>query len=145
MPVPKEVLAEIQRLLRKPREWFSAPEIQKRRPELFASEFVKTGTGEHFSVSHQPDQVRRDLESFAAVLLERELRRCESEIARVLADNSVTPSLEDDALLVNTLTDYVEAAVEEIQVPDPLSCWKDRLRITSTVVEGRRNRQKHHI
>jgi hypothetical protein len=115
MPLPKELLTEIQWLLRKPSEWFSVPEIQKRRPELFASEFVKTGTGEHFSVSHQPDQVRRDLEGFAAVVLERELRRYESEIARVLADNSVTPSLEDDALLVSTLTQYVKESVEEIR------------------------------
>ena len=115
MPLPREVLAEIQGLLREPSEWFSVPEIQKRRPQLFATEFVKRGTGERFSAPHQPDQVRRDLESFAADLLERELRTYESDIARLLADNSLTPSPEDDALLVSTLTHYVKAAVEEIR------------------------------
>lgn len=115
MSLPKEVLAEIQGLLRKPSEWFSVPEIRKRRPELFASEFVKRATGEHFSVPHQPDQVRRDLESFAAGLLERELRTYEVEIARVLADNSVTPSPADDAVLVSTLAQYAKEAVEEIR------------------------------
>lgn len=114
MPLPKEVLAEIHGLLRKPSEWFSVPEIQKHRPQLFATEFVKRRTGEYFSAPHPP-QVRRDLETFAADLLERELRTYESDIARLLADNSLTPSPEDDALLVSTLTRYVKTAVEEIR------------------------------
>jgi hypothetical protein len=115
MSLPQEVLTEIQGLLRKSNEWFSIPEVKKRRPELFASEFVKRATGERFSVPHQPDQIRRDLESFAAGLLERELRTCEVEIARVLADDSLTPSPEDDAVLVSMLIQYVKETVEEVQ------------------------------
>jgi hypothetical protein len=115
MSLPREVFAEIEGLLRKPSAWFSVPEIRKRRPELFASEFVIRATSEHFSVPHQPEQVHRDLESFAGSLLERELRTYELEIARVLAANSVTPSPEDDAVLVSTLTQYVKTGVEEIR------------------------------
>jgi hypothetical protein len=115
MPLSQEVLAEIQGLLRKPTEWFCIPEIRKRRPELFASEFVKKTTGEHFSVPHQPERVRRDLESFAAVLLERKLRTSEFKISRALADSAITPSPEDDAVLVSTLTHYAKTATEEIR------------------------------
>jgi hypothetical protein len=70
MAIPREVLSEIQGVLRKSSEWFSVPEIRKRRAELFVTEFVDRTTGEHrLSVPHQPDQVRRDLESFATVRL----------------------------------------------------------------------------
>lgn len=115
MSLPEELLTEIQRLLRKPGEWFSVPAIKERRPELFASEFVKKATGEHVFVPHQPNQIRQDLEKFATGLLEHELRLYELEIARVLAINSAIPSSEDDAVLVNMLTQYIKEAFGEIQ------------------------------
>jgi hypothetical protein len=115
MALTKEVLAEIHGLLQKPSEWYSVPEIRKRRPQLFATDFVKRDTGDVFSVQHQPDQVRSDLEAFAAGLMELQLRAYEIGVSRVLAENSMVPSPEDDAVLVNILTQYVEAAVEEIR------------------------------
>src|SRR5215472_12094833 len=111
MALAKEVLAEIHGLLQKPSEWFSIPEIRKRRPQLFATEFVKKGTGDVFSVRHQPDHVRRDLEAFAAGLIERQLRAYEIEVSRVLAENSMVPSPDDDAVIVGILTQYVNAAM----------------------------------
>ena len=104
MAVPKELLDEIQRLLKKPAEWFSIPEIQKQRPQLLANKY-----------SHQPDQIRRDLERVAADLLERGLRKYEAKIAQVLADNAVISSPEDDAALVRGIADYAATAVGEIQ------------------------------
>jgi hypothetical protein len=110
------MLAEVQGLLRRPSEWFSVPEIKKLRPELFATEYIDRTTRKPvLSVAHQPDQVRRDLEKLAAGLLERELRMYELQIAKALSDNSVTPSPEDDADVVNTLTLYIKEAVDEIQ------------------------------
>jgi hypothetical protein len=115
MPIPKEVLAEIESLLRKPSDWFSVSEVRRRRPQLFATEFVRKGTEEIFSVPHQLYDVRRDLDKFASGLLERELRSYESKIAGVLTANSLIPLPEDDALLVAMLTKYIQGAAEEIR------------------------------
>lgn len=114
MSLPNEVLSEIQGLLRKPSEWFSIAEIKERRPELFATEYIQRTTGKHISVSREPYQVLRDLVRWAAGLLEREVRRYELMIAEVCADNSAAPSPEDDAVLVNTLTQYIKDAVPEV-------------------------------
>jgi len=122
MPIPKELWDEIQGLLRKPGEWFSVPEIREQRPELFATEYVKRDTNEHFAVPHQPDRICRDLERVAANLLERKLRTYEAKIAQLLADNAVTPSPEDDAALARRATDYVTTAVDEIQNEINKSC-----------------------
>lgn len=115
MAVPNELLDEIHRLLREPGAWFSIPEIRKQWPQLFASEYVKRDTGEHFSVAHQPDQIRIDVERLAANLLECELRMYEARIAQVLADNAVTSSPEDDIAITRRITNYVNTAVIAIQ------------------------------
>ena len=128
MPLPQEVFAEIQGLLRKPSEWFSVSELRKHRPELFVTEFIQkprdfmstqaqttAPTDRILSFPHPPDQVYRDLEAYAAGLLERELCSRELAIAGLLADNSVTPSAEEDLVIVSTLTEYTKAAVDEIR------------------------------
>ncbi len=114
MPLAKEFLAEVQGLLQDPAKWFSIPEIRKHRPELFATEYIKKATGERFSVEHLPDAVYRDLQHWAADLLEHKLRTYEMKIARVLAENAATPSPEDDVLLVDMLTRYIKSAVDQI-------------------------------
>jgi hypothetical protein len=88
MSLSRELLEEIQRLLRKPSEWFSVPDIRERSPRLFDTEYVNRSTGEHLSFPHTRDRVFLDLEHLASGLLESELRTYESEIARVLAANA---------------------------------------------------------
>ncbi len=56
----------------------------------------------------------RDLEGWAAALLGRQLRTYELKIAELCATNSVTPSPEDDGVLVETLTQYIKESVREI-------------------------------
>lgn len=114
MPLPKEILNEIHELQRKSGQWFSIPDIKERHRELFATEYIQQPTGQVISVPHRADDVYRKLDDHASRLLEHELRSYEVRIGELCASNSVVPSPEDDALVLNELTEYTRSSVEEL-------------------------------
>src|SRR5262249_42444641 len=118
MPLPAEVLTEVQTLLRKPSDWFSTADIKECHPHLFAAEFIQKTTGKCVSFPRDPSQVYRDLEAWAAGLLEREVRKCESRMEKVFAENSASPFAENEKTLVHTLTQYIKDAVNEVTRTD---------------------------
>lgn len=97
MPLPDELLEEIQSLQRKPSEWFSIEEIGKRDPGLLATHFIHQSTGERLSIPHRSAEAYRKLDHWAARLLEREVRLIEYRIGGVYVYNSVAPTPRDDA------------------------------------------------
>jgi hypothetical protein len=115
MPLSKEQLGEIQQLQRKSNEWFSIDEITKRDPELLASHLVHRRTGKQVSFPHQSQDIYRKLDTWAARLIEQEIRLYEMRIAEKYVQDSLTPTAEDDATVLSEMALYIQSTEQDIK------------------------------
>src|SRR5467141_5037000 len=116
MAIGEVLLADIRGLHRRPSDWFSVAEIERRDPDLkVAARYVRSGTGEELVVPRDGRQIHDQLEVWAARLLEQEVRSYEERLWEFCSENSIVPSIHDDTLLTDDLIQYIDASVKEIE------------------------------
>ena len=101
------MLAEIWSLFRKPSDWFLIEKIRQSDREVEIAANIMKG---------KPNQLLyKKLEEWAARLLEKEVRLFEEKLWELCAENSATPSVDDDNVLVEHLREYINESAHELK------------------------------
>jgi hypothetical protein len=115
MPLSQEQFDEIQELQRPLAAWFSIEDIVQRDRELMASHFIHRASGKEVAFSHAAQDVSRKLDDWAARLLEQEVRLYEMRIAEKYIQELVAPTTENDAAVVDVVTQYINGTEQTIK------------------------------
>ena len=90
-------------------------DIVKRDRQLLASHFIHRASGQEVSFPHPAQDVYRKLDAWAACLLEQEVRLYEMRINEKYVQESVAPTVENDAAVVTVVTDYFDNTEQAIK------------------------------